>query len=60
MWIVVAPLPQANPGQQLLRLQQGLGPLPLLHLDGPEQHVLQHCQVREEVIALEHHADALA
>ncbi|MNH21618.1 hypothetical protein D3C79_814350 [compost metagenome] len=58
--IGVALLPQAHPGQQLFGLQQGLGPFPLLHLNGPEQHVLQHGQVREQVIALEHHADALA
>ena len=49
-----------NRAEQLFRLQQGLGPLPLLHLHRAEQHVLQHRQVGEEVIALEHHADALA
>ena len=47
-------------------IQQGLGfllhlsPGAFLHLGGSQQDIFQHGQVREKLIALEHHADALA
>ena len=53
-------------GQQTHAVQQGFGFLlhlvlrALLHLGGGQQDVIQHGQVREQLVALEHHADALA
>ena len=53
-------------GQQAHAVQQGLGfllhlsPGAFLHLGGGQQDIFQHGQVREKLIALEHHADALA
>ena len=51
--------------QQTYAVQQGLGLLlhlgfrALGHLLGGQHHVVQHSQVREQFIALEHHANAL-
>ena len=53
-------LQKAHPVQQGFGLLLYLGLRALLHLGRGQQDVIQHGQVREELVALEHHADALA
>ena len=61
-------LPRVAPGlvQQVHAVQQGLGFLLYLvfgtlgHLERSQHNVVQHGQMREQLIALEYHADALA
>ena len=53
-------LQKAHPIQQGFGLLLYLGLRALLHLGRGQQDVVQHGQVREELVALEHHADALA
>ena len=53
-------------GKQAHTVQQSFGLLlhfrfgALLHLGGCQKHIVQHRHVREQLVALEHHADALA
>ena len=53
-------------GKQSHAVQQSFGLLlhfrfgALLHLGGCQKHIVQHRHVREQLVALEHHADALA
>ncbi|MNE26615.1 hypothetical protein D3C80_1199880 [compost metagenome] len=58
--VVVAPLPQAHPVEQLLRLGDGLGTGHLEHLDGDFDDVLHYGHVRPEVEALKHHGQTAA
>ena len=61
-------LPRVAPGlvQQVHAVQQGLGLFLYLvfgtlgHLERSQHNVVQHGQMREQFIALEYHADALA
>ena len=61
-------LPRVAPGlvQQVHAVQQGLGFFLYLvfgtlgHLERSQHNVVQHAQMREQLIALEYHADALA
>src|SRR3954447_21011096 len=50
----------ADPAEQLAGAALGLGLRLLADLDRAERHVLEHRLVREEVEALEHHADVAA
>ncbi|MNT97057.1 hypothetical protein D3C72_2392880 [compost metagenome] len=47
-------------GQQHARPRLGLCARLPAHLDGRDHQVLQHAQVREQVVLLEYEADALA
>ena len=53
-------------GKQAHTVQQSFGLLlhfrfgALLHLGGCQKHIVQHRHVREQLVALEHHADPLA
>ena len=49
---------EPEPRQQLLRARLGLGARQLEHLDGRQRHVAEHAHVREQVVGLEHDADA--
>ncbi|MNJ46873.1 hypothetical protein D3C77_420130 [compost metagenome] len=58
--ISVALVQQAHPGQQRFGLGQGFTAFALLHLERPQQQVVEHAHMAEQVITLEHHADPLA
>ncbi|MNF83398.1 hypothetical protein D3C84_657220 [compost metagenome] len=56
----VALVREAHARQQGFGLIPGFATLAFLHLDRAEQQVVEHAHVREQVIALEYHADLLA
>lgn len=46
--------------EQRARFVDQIAASALLHLARPEQHIVEHAQVRKEIEALEHHADVRA
>ena len=58
--MMVPPVRQADPFEPALGDRLCLSGAHPAHLGQPEHHVLQRREVREEVVALEHHSDACA